>query len=79
MNSIREIALTLQAALNSESMFSLVNTRITLRTGIDLRNPEDLAVRDTPDNAASVLEVLKTIGYSPEALQAVARNRSRTR
>lgn len=79
MNSIREIASTLHAALNSDAMFSLVNTRITLRTGIDLRNQEDLTTRDTPTNTANVLEVLKTIGYSPEALQAVARTRVRSR
>lgn len=71
MNSVREIASVLQVALKSEALFSLVNTRITLRTGIDLSSP-DLASRDTPDAAQSVLNVLKAIGYSVESLQRVA-------
>lgn len=71
MNSVREIASVLKVALNSEALFSLVNTRITLRTGIDLSSP-DLAARDTPANAEHVLGVLKAIGYSLESLQRVA-------
>lgn len=76
MNSVREIASVLRIALNSEALFSLVNTRITLRTGIDLQSP-DLAARDNPENLQSVLGVLKAIGYSVESLQTVARAQAR--
>lgn len=76
MNSVHEIATVLRAALKSDALFSLVNTRITLRTGIDLQSP-DLASRDNPENVQSVLGVLKAIGYSVESLQTVARSQAR--
>lgn len=72
MNSVQEIARVLRATLQSDALFSLINTRISLRTGIDLQGP-DLEAKDTPENAQRVLGVLETIGYSATALQTVAR------
>jgi hypothetical protein len=71
MNSVREIARVLRATLQSDALFSLINTRITLRTGIDLLSP-DLENKDTPENAEKVLGVLEAIGYTSAALQTVA-------
>lgn len=71
MNSVHEIARVLRATLQSDALFSLVNTRISLRTGIDLMSPE-LDAKDTPENAAKVLGVLEAIGYTSAALQTVA-------
>lgn len=72
MNSVHEIATVLRATLKSDALFSLVNTRITLRTGIDLMSP-DLASKDNSENVRSVLGVLQAIGYSVESLQTIAR------
>ncbi|HLT28450.1 MAG TPA: hypothetical protein VK013_00280 [Myxococcaceae bacterium] len=71
MNSVHEISRVLRATLQSDALFSLVNTRITLRTGIDLLSPE-LDAKDTPENAQKVLSVLEAIGYTSAALQTVA-------
>lgn len=76
MNSVQEIARVLRATLQSDALFSLINTRISLRTGIDLMGP-DLEAKDTPENAERVLGVLEAIGYSASALETVAKTLSR--
>lgn len=71
MKSLQQIAEALRVALPSEALFSLVNARVTLRTGVDLSRP-DLATRDTPQSVAEVLGALSALGYSQETLQLVA-------
>jgi hypothetical protein len=71
MHSLKDIQSTLQKALGSPAMFSLVNTRLMLRTGVDLNSikpPED---RDQAV-VTKVLSALDAMGYSKAALVTVA-------
>jgi hypothetical protein len=72
VKSLGEICSTLTLALGSPALFTLVNTRIVLKTGIDLsqiRDDEDTS----PDSVSRVLSALESMGYSTQALQMVAR------
>lgn len=74
MKSLNEIQTTLSAALGSEALVQLVNTRITLRTGVDLRtiqNQDNL----NPELVAKVIEALTALGFSASTLQLVAQKR----
>lgn len=53
-------------------MFSLVNTRLILRTGVDLGA---IGASQDADSALiqRVLKELQAMGYSPQALDTVAR------
>jgi hypothetical protein len=63
MNSLDQIRKTLLAMLNNQILFSLLTTRLILRTGVDLT-----AIKPTEDrNPAAVqkvLEALKAMGYT---------------
>jgi hypothetical protein len=72
VNSLTQIQSVLKTALKSPALFSLVNTRVMLRTGVDLgtilpRQDHDRGLVD------SVLRELKAMGYSEVALQVVAK------
>ena len=72
MKSLAEIRSTLESALGSSALFSLVNTRIVLKTGVDLaqiREGED----HSGESVAKVLTALQGMGYSVEALNLVAK------
>lgn len=71
MNSLKEIETTLRAALGSESMFGLVNTRITLKTGVDLNGIKAFDDRNT-EKVGKVIAALESLGYSTSALQSIA-------
>jgi hypothetical protein len=75
MNSLGEIRKVLSAALANPAMFSLVNTRLILRTGVDL---SDIKVADdrNPAAIAKVVTALKALGYSPESLALVAQRKA---
>lgn len=72
MNSLTQIHRTLLNALGNPAMFSLVNTRLMLRTGVDLA-----AIAPAQDADVTlvqkVLKELQAMGYSPQALDTVAR------
>lgn len=74
MNSLKEIETTLRAALSSDSMFGLVNTRLTLKTGVDLNVIKPADDRSV-EKIARVVEALDALGYSAAALQVIARKR----
>jgi len=62
MHSLEQVRQTLSAMLNNQILFSLVNTRIILRTGVDLvaiKAEEDR----NPESVAKVLAALKAMGY----------------
>lgn len=63
MHSLEQIRQTLSAKLNNQILFSLVNTRIILRTGVDL---VAIKAEENRDQAAvtKVLEALKAMGYT---------------
>lgn len=71
MNSLKEIETTLRAALGSDSMFGLVNTRVTLKTGVDLNGITALDDRNT-GKVGKVIAALESLGYSASALQNIA-------
>ena len=74
MNSLVEIREILTKALGNPALFSLVNTRIILKTGVDLAN-----IRDDDDKSAEpvakVLSCLDSMGYSANTLTLVARSK----
>ena len=72
MNSMTEIKNTLRAARGSDALFSMVSTRVMLKTGVDLSKAE--AVRD-PNAVPRVLEALAAMGYSAGALKVIAQRR----
>ncbi len=72
MNSIAEIKNTLRAALGSDALFSLVNTRLMLKTGVDLNKSEE--IRD-PNAVPRALEALAAMGYSASAMKAIAQRK----
>lgn len=71
MKSLSQIQRTLLSALGSQAMFSLVNTRLILRTGVDLAS---IAPAQDADVAlvTKVLTALQAMGYSQQALNVVA-------
>ena len=74
MKTLNEISQVLKAALASDAMFGLVNSRIAIRTGIDLTQ---ISVgQDTAEEAVSkVLVALNALGFSPDALRLVAQRK----
>ena len=74
MNSLREIATILRAVLPNEALFSLVNTRITLKTGVDLSSV-DLASREGPETITQVMGALQAMGYSAQTLKVLAKSK----
>lgn len=75
MQSLSEIQTTLRAALGSDALVGLINTRITLRTGVDLRrvDPRDDA---NPELVGKVGDALTALGFSLSHLKLVADNRT---
>ena len=71
MNTLREIAQTLRVVLGSDALFSLVNARITLKTGLDLSNP-DLGGNERPGATNEVISALTAMGYSMDTLRIIA-------
>ncbi|MDQ3266862.1 MAG: hypothetical protein M3Y59_24955 [Myxococcota bacterium] len=71
MKTLNQIQRTLLSALGSQAMFSLVNTRLILRTGVDLAS---IAPAQDVDAAlvTKVLGALQAMGYSQQALNVVA-------
>ncbi len=71
MKSLSQIQRTLLSALGSQAMFSLVNTRLILRTGVDLAS---IVPAQDADAAlvTKVLTALQAMGYSQQALNVVA-------
>ena len=74
MTNLGGVRETLMKALGSEALFSLVNTRLTLATGVDLTR-----IQPAQDGDAALLErvifSLRAMGFSPEALTQVASRR----
>jgi hypothetical protein len=74
LKSLTEIKNTLDAALGSPALFQLVNTRITLKTGVDLAS-----IRATDDESREsvekVLGALSSMGYTEKTLELVARRK----
>jgi hypothetical protein len=74
MTSLGEIKTTLEKALGNPALFSLVNTRITLKTGVDLAViPE--AEDKSPASVEKVISCLQSMGYSVNALVIIARSK----
>ena len=63
MQSLEQVRKTLSAMLNNQILFSLVNTRVILRTGVDLVAIKEQEDRD-PESVARVLAALKAMGYA---------------
>jgi len=72
MHSLPEIQSTLRLALGNDALFSLVSTRVMLKTGVDLNRPEE---RTDPEAVKSVLEALAAMGYTETSLVTVAQRR----
>lgn len=72
MTTLVQITTALNAALGNPAMFSLVNTRVILRTGVDLRNiaPEQNA---NGDCVTKVLTALEAMGYSRSSFELIAK------
>lgn len=75
VNSLQQVSTTLKAALASDALFGLINTRLTLRTGVDLTR---FSPQEDVDAAlvARVLETLATLGFSEETLRLVAKKKA---
>ena len=61
--SLRQIEQSLRALLNNDAMFTLVNTRVMLRTGVDLKGigaADDVSA----ELVKQVMQVLEKMGYS---------------
>lgn len=74
MNSLKEIESTLRAVLASDAMFGLVNTRVTLKTGIDLNGISPGDDKDA-EKIGKVIEALQALGYTTSALQFLAKRK----
>ena len=72
MKSLVEIRVSLESALGSPALFALVNTRIVLKTGVDLGKIRD-GENQSEESVAKVLTALQGMGYSVEALSLVAK------
>ena len=68
MITLEQIKSILSTNLGSPAMFSLVNTRLILRTGVDLAeiSQTDNANRDS---IAKVLKALEAMGYQTSAFE----------
>ena len=75
MKSLREIQTTLRTALGNDALFTLLNTRVTLRTGVDLNSIQPTDDTDRT-KVEKVEEVLTALGFSPSSLQLVAQKKS---
>jgi hypothetical protein len=61
--SLRQVEKTLRALLGNDAMFSLVNTRLMLRTGVDLKSIE--AAQDgKAELLKQVIQALEKMGYA---------------
>jgi hypothetical protein len=65
LDSLDRIRRALTASLPNPSMFGLINTRLILRTGVDLAafNSE---INTHPETVSMVLGALQEMGYSLE-------------
>jgi hypothetical protein len=65
MQSLDQVRKQLTATINNPAMFSLINTRLILRTGVDLVEfkPSD----NQPANVEKVLAALKAMGFPLDA------------
>jgi hypothetical protein len=61
MPDLRELALRLRKELKTDAEFSFINTRIILRTGVDLTKLGE--ARADAGRAAKVLQILQEMGY----------------
>lgn len=71
MKTLNEITSMLTAALGSEALVKVVNTRIALRTGIDLKRVS-FEQNENPEAVGKVIEALTALGFTLESLRAVA-------
>jgi len=60
--TLEQIRTRLTSNLNNPAMFSLINTRLILRTGIDLG--EIRAGDNIPEKVERVLSALKAMGFA---------------
>lgn len=67
MRSLREIFTALRASLNDEALLSLLNTRLIIRTGVDLRVIDPSQDSD-PATLKKVADALAKLGFSVETL-----------
>ncbi len=75
MTSLREIFAALRASLNDEALLSLLNTRLILRTGVDLREIDPRQDSD-PATLKKVADALAKLGFPVEALDAAAKRKA---
>lgn len=75
LNSLEEIRRTLNLALGNEALFSLVNTRVMLKTGVDLSRFEPTENLE-PGRVEKVLSALQAMGYSKSALLLVTQRKA---
>lgn len=71
MQSLSEIQQALRLALASDVLYGVINARVALRTGIDLRN-FDMKDNRNDDFVKKVIEALESLGFTMQSLQAVA-------
>ncbi|HZH04873.1 MAG TPA: hypothetical protein VEY30_13895 [Myxococcaceae bacterium] len=62
VGSLEQVKRALNALVKDEQLFMLVNTRLALRTGIDLRNIT-AEQNSNPDLLLTALVTLKAMGY----------------
>lgn len=65
--SLKSLEQSLRLHLANDAMFTLVNTRLMLRTGVDLKSIDPVQERK-PELVAEVIEALKKMGYPLEKL-----------
>lgn len=71
MQTLQEIHTALSGALASEVLLGVINTRVALRTGIDLRRI-DANDNVNPLCVEKVTDALTALGFSMQSLQSVA-------
>jgi enamine deaminase RidA (YjgF/YER057c/UK114 family) len=74
--SLNHLQDLLRTVLGSDAMFSLVNTRVVLKTGIDL-NAIDPALNHKTEAIQKVVSALGAMGYTADSLLAVARHKGK--
>ena len=70
LDTLEQVKLTLTSTLSSPALFSLVNTRVMLRTGVDLGEIKPAENRNQAA-VSKVLTVLSAMGYSLQPDSAV--------
>ncbi len=63
LDSLDRIRRALTSSLSNPSMFGLINTRLILRTGVDLAGLHS-ELNNNPEAVSRVLKALSEMGYS---------------